>query len=207
MPGSSYAVSPNRWVPTNTSASSIQCDFFYHNRQQQQRQRASSAKYQHDLLPLTNESSHNFSTPLPAKKNKPRSMSTLESLKRLCAPGQRGSKNEREPKSTKRGFRLAHLVPVLGHLRQPGRLADVDEVQDVLLEARAAEPNGGVQELVPDAGVIPQSSRHLRMMTMMALSHQLFSPKTTSRGQKTGEMTKASRPKKIIKYEKNIWSM
>ena len=54
---------------------------------------------------------------------------------------------------------LAHATfasfssPVLRHLRQVQRLADVDEVEDVLLEAGAAESEGGLKELGTDAGV------------------------------------------------------
>lgn len=55
----------------------------------------------------------------------------------------------------------SYLVPVFGHLRKTGGLADVDEVEHVLLEARTPEPDRGVEELVADAGVVPQSSRHL----------------------------------------------
>ena len=38
-----------------------------------------------------------------------------------------------------------YLVPVLGNLRQVKALADVDQVEDVLLETRAAKPNTRLQ--------------------------------------------------------------
>ena len=46
-----------------------------------------------------------------------------------------------------------HLVPVVGHLLQAHSLADVDQVEDVLLEAGAAKADRGVEELGADAGV------------------------------------------------------
>lgn len=60
------------------------------------------------------------------------------------------------------GEKRTHLVPVLRNLGQARRLADVDEVEHVLLEARPAEPYRGVEELVPDAGVVSESSRNLK---------------------------------------------
>ena len=39
-----------------------------------------------------------------------------------------------------------HLGPVVGHLGQVEALADVDQVEDVLLEARAAEADACLQE-------------------------------------------------------------
>uniref|UniRef100_J3ND73 Uncharacterized protein n=1 Tax=Oryza brachyantha TaxID=4533 RepID=J3ND73_ORYBR len=52
-------------------------------------------------------------------------------------------------------------LPVVGHLGEAIALADVDEVEDVLLEAGAAEADAGVQELGPDPGVLPDGVRHL----------------------------------------------
>mmetsp|Transcript_21895 Transcript_21895/g.63710 ORF Transcript_21895/g.63710 Transcript_21895/m.63710 type:complete len:393 (-) Transcript_21895:249-1427(-) len=46
-----------------------------------------------------------------------------------------------------------HLVPVISHFLEAEGLTDVDEVQDVLLEARAAKPHRGVQELWTNAVV------------------------------------------------------
>ena len=56
----------------------------------------------------------------------------------------------------------AHRVPVVGDLLQAQRLANVDKVQDVLLEAGAAEADAGIQELGSDARVRPDRVRHLR---------------------------------------------
>ena len=39
-----------------------------------------------------------------------------------------------------------HLGPVVGHLRQVEALADVDQVEDVLLEARATKADACLQE-------------------------------------------------------------
>ncbi len=41
-----------------------------------------------------------------------------------------------------------HLVPVLAHLLQAEGVADVHQVQDILLEARTAVAHRGLQELV-----------------------------------------------------------
>lgn len=46
---------------------------------------------------------------------------------------------------------LNHLFPVVCHFWQAIALTNVDYVENVLLEARAAEANAGVQELGPDA--------------------------------------------------------
>jgi len=46
-----------------------------------------------------------------------------------------------------------HRLPVLRHLLEAHGLADVHQVQDVLLEAGAAKANGGIEEFGADAGV------------------------------------------------------
>mmetsp|Transcript_16043 Transcript_16043/g.38286 ORF Transcript_16043/g.38286 Transcript_16043/m.38286 type:complete len:288 (-) Transcript_16043:843-1706(-) len=46
-----------------------------------------------------------------------------------------------------------HLLPVRSHLRQAERLAQVHQVENVLLEARASEADGCVEELGTDAAV------------------------------------------------------
>ena len=56
----------------------------------------------------------------------------------------------------------AHRVPVLGHGVQAHGLADVDEVEDVLLEAGPAKADGRVEELWADAGIRPNRVRHLQ---------------------------------------------
>ena len=57
----------------------------------------------------------------------------------------------------------AHRVPVLGDLLEADGVADVDEVEDVLLETGAAKADRGVQEFGPDARVGADSVRHLRV--------------------------------------------
>ncbi len=47
------------------------------------------------------------------------------------------------------------------HLLQAQRLADVHEVEDVLLEAAAAKAHAGVEELVADAAVHADGAHHL----------------------------------------------
>jgi len=54
-----------------------------------------------------------------------------------------------------------HLPPVGGHLGEAVALADVDEVQDVLLEAGPAEADAGGEEPRADARVPPHGVRHL----------------------------------------------
>ncbi len=54
-----------------------------------------------------------------------------------------------------------HRVPVLSDGLQADGLADVDQVQDVLLEAGPAEAHAGVQELGADARVRADAARHL----------------------------------------------
>src|SRR5262249_11686758 len=51
--------------------------------------------------------------------------------------------------------------PVHGDLAEPAALGQVGEVQDVLLEARAAEADPGTQELRADAGVHADGRGHL----------------------------------------------
>eukprot|EP00982_Pelagococcus_subviridis_P008354 30835-Pelagococcus_subviridis.AAC.14 len=52
-------------------------------------------------------------------------------------------------------------VPVVRDFREAVALADVREVEDVLLEARPAEPDGRVQELRADPRVLPERVRNL----------------------------------------------
>src|ERR1035438_6355639 len=54
-----------------------------------------------------------------------------------------------------------HALPVHGHLGQREVLAQVDEVEDVLLEARAAEAHRRLQEPRPDPGVPAYRVGHL----------------------------------------------
>mmetsp|Transcript_10884 Transcript_10884/g.21739 ORF Transcript_10884/g.21739 Transcript_10884/m.21739 type:complete len:484 (+) Transcript_10884:310-1761(+) len=54
-----------------------------------------------------------------------------------------------------------HLMPVVRALFQPEGLANVHEVEDVFLEARAPEPHRRVEELGADAVVKGQSALHL----------------------------------------------
>ncbi|KAG5461485.1 MAG: hypothetical protein BJ554DRAFT_6314 [Olpidium bornovanus] len=53
------------------------------------------------------------------------------------------------------------LVPVVGDLAQVELLGEVHEVEDVLLEARASEPDRGLEEAAPDAGVQAAGVGHL----------------------------------------------
>merc|ERR1719188_1712796 len=53
------------------------------------------------------------------------------------------------------------LLPVLGHFVQAELLANIHEIQDVLLEAGAAKTDGSVEELLSDARVGADSSGHL----------------------------------------------
>ena len=48
---------------------------------------------------------------------------------------------------------MDHLAPVFGDVGQVEGLAEIDEVEDVLLETRAAEADGGLEELRADARV------------------------------------------------------
>ena len=48
---------------------------------------------------------------------------------------------------------LDHLPPVRSHLGEMKALAEVHEVEDVLLEARSTEPNRRAKEFRTDAGV------------------------------------------------------
>lgn len=47
------------------------------------------------------------------------------------------------------------LVPVVRDLPEPEGLADVHQVQDVLLEAAATEPHASLQELVANTRIAP----------------------------------------------------
>ncbi|TVU44955.1 hypothetical protein EJB05_04419, partial [Eragrostis curvula] len=57
---------------------------------------------------------------------------------------------------------LDHLLPVVGHLGQAVALADVHQVQNVLLEAGATKANTGVQELGANPGVLAHGVSHFR---------------------------------------------
>jgi len=50
---------------------------------------------------------------------------------------------------------LNDLAPVGSNLRQVQALAQVDQVQDILLETRSTKTNTGLEEFRPNAGVIP----------------------------------------------------
>jgi len=54
-----------------------------------------------------------------------------------------------------------HLMPVVGHLLQSKGLADVHQVQDVLLKAGAAVSHRRLQELVSNTGIRTDSTRDL----------------------------------------------
>mmetsp|Transcript_14010 Transcript_14010/g.59977 ORF Transcript_14010/g.59977 Transcript_14010/m.59977 type:complete len:268 (+) Transcript_14010:21-824(+) len=54
-----------------------------------------------------------------------------------------------------------HAVPVVRDFLQTVALADVRQVQNVLLEARPAEPDGGVEKLGADSGVRAERVRYL----------------------------------------------
>ncbi|KAH9402222.1 hypothetical protein TYRP_016277 [Tyrophagus putrescentiae] len=54
-----------------------------------------------------------------------------------------------------------YLVPVVGHLGQLQVLAEVDQIEDVLLEAAAAEADARLQKPPPDATVRADGVRHL----------------------------------------------
>ena len=56
----------------------------------------------------------------------------------------------------------AYRVPVLGHLLEADCLADVDQVENVLLEAGAAKAHAGVQELGADPRVCANAASHLQ---------------------------------------------
>ena len=55
----------------------------------------------------------------------------------------------------------AHRVPVVSYLLQANRLADVDQVENVLLEAAAAKADRGIEELAADARVCANGVPHL----------------------------------------------
>ena len=54
-----------------------------------------------------------------------------------------------------------HLAPVVGRGLQPVALAEIDQVEDVLLEARAAEPHARLEEFGADARVHADRARDL----------------------------------------------
>mmetsp|Transcript_3739 Transcript_3739/g.10714 ORF Transcript_3739/g.10714 Transcript_3739/m.10714 type:complete len:465 (-) Transcript_3739:208-1602(-) len=54
-----------------------------------------------------------------------------------------------------------HRLPVVGDILETHALADVHQVQNVLLEARSPEPDAGVQELGADTGVGSDRLGHL----------------------------------------------
>ena len=53
-------------------------------------------------------------------------------------------------------------MPVVGHGLEPHRLADVDQVEDVLLEAGAPKAHAGVEELAANARVCADGVAHLQ---------------------------------------------
>ena len=56
-------------------------------------------------------------------------------------------------------------LPVVGDLLQVERLADVDEVEDVLLEARPAKAHGGLKELGSDSGILSWKEKNAKVKT------------------------------------------
>mmetsp|Transcript_150128 Transcript_150128/g.418289 ORF Transcript_150128/g.418289 Transcript_150128/m.418289 type:complete len:319 (-) Transcript_150128:404-1360(-) len=62
------------------------------------------------------------------------------------------------------------LLPVGRHFVEAELFADVNEVEDVLLEAGAAEADGGAEELGPDAGVCADGPGHLSDVRARALA-------------------------------------
>ena len=65
----------------------------------------------------------------------------------------------------------AHRLPVVSDLLEADALADVDQVQDVLLEARPAEAHARVQELGSNARVRADRVRHLRPQSRLQTRH------------------------------------
>ena len=56
---------------------------------------------------------------------------------------------------------ISYLCPVVGHLLQAETLADVDQAEDVLLEAGAAKADTRLKELAADPGVATDRLRHI----------------------------------------------
>ena len=54
-----------------------------------------------------------------------------------------------------------NLSPICGNLRQVQALAQVHQVEDMFLEARTTEANGGMKEFVADTGIVTDSVGYL----------------------------------------------
>ncbi|KAJ8533423.1 hypothetical protein ON010_g13832 [Phytophthora cinnamomi] len=63
------------------------------------------------------------------------------------------------------------VAPVVGHLGQVEALGQVHQVQDVLLEARAAEAHRAIEELAADAVVGAHGARHFMDVSARGLAH------------------------------------
>ena len=64
------------------------------------------------------------------------------------------------------------MGPVLGHLGKVEALADVDQIEDILLEAGAPEADAGLEELGADSGVSPDGLGDLRHVGPRGLAHR-----------------------------------
>mmetsp|Transcript_114686 Transcript_114686/g.364506 ORF Transcript_114686/g.364506 Transcript_114686/m.364506 type:complete len:601 (-) Transcript_114686:1196-2998(-) len=67
-----------------------------------------------------------------------------------------------------------NLLPILGDSGQALRLTDVDQIQNVLLEARAAEADGRTQELGPNARVGSNGSGYLGNICSRLLAQERY---------------------------------
>mmetsp|Transcript_14966 Transcript_14966/g.22773 ORF Transcript_14966/g.22773 Transcript_14966/m.22773 type:complete len:237 (+) Transcript_14966:225-935(+) len=65
-----------------------------------------------------------------------------------------------------------HLLPILGTSWQPLGFADINQIQNVLLEAGAAEADGGIQELGADPRVGTDGARDLCHICTCLLAEQ-----------------------------------
>lgn len=63
------------------------------------------------------------------------------------------------------------LIPVIGHFRQSFVLCQVNQGQDVLLEAASSEADRTVQELVPDSGVRCDALLHFLHIRSVLFAH------------------------------------
>ena len=56
---------------------------------------------------------------------------------------------------------LDDLSPIRSNLRKVQALAQVHKVENILLEARTSKADGGLEELGPNASIVPDSMRDL----------------------------------------------
>ena len=102
---------------------------------------------------------------------------------------------------------LHDLSPVCGNLGQVQRLAEVNKVEDILLETRATKPNGGLQELRANTRVEPDGVRYLIDVGTSCLAdsgESVDRGDTLSKHSVGGELGQFRRPRPTVRMRSRL---